>query len=230
VTVEADRIRQNLAKVRLRMENACRKAGRTNTSVILVAVTKTVDVDAVRILNSCGVKDFGENRVPELVRKATELAGLGTTWHMIGHLQRNKAKDLLGHSRMLHSVESVELAEVLSRRAAGSGLEVEVLIEVNVAGEESKYGITPAGAGALAEKVAALPSLRLRGLMTMAPIVADPEAVRPVFARLRELAAELSGSLPPGAMGELSMGMTQDFEVAIEEGATMVRIGSALFA
>ncbi len=225
-----ERISENVAGVRSRMEGACRRAGRADGAVRLVAVTKTVDVDVVRILNSLGLKEFGENRVPELVRKSEALADIGATWHMIGHLQRNKVKDLLPHSRIVHSVESAELAEVLSRRAAGLGIEVEALIEVNVAGEEAKYGVAPGEAGALAEKIAGLPSLRLRGLMTMAPIAENPETVRPVFARLRELATQISRHLPPGAMAELSMGMTQDFEVAIEEGATIVRIGSALFA
>jgi hypothetical protein len=149
---------------------------------------------------------------------------------MIGHLQRNKVKDLLGHSTIVHSLDSEALADILSRRAAEMGLEIEVLIEVNVAGEESKYGVAPEGAGALAEKVAGLGALRLRGLMTMAPIAADAQTIRPVFAALRELAATLARNLPPAAMTELSMGMTQDFEVAVEEGATMVRIGTALFA
>lgn len=230
MTLEGERIARNLTDVRARMANACSKTGRPNSAVRLVAVTKTVDVAAARCLNSLGVNDFGENRVRELTLKSAAMADTHAVWHMIGHLQRNKVKDLLPHSHIVHSVESAELADVLSRRAAAMGLEVEVLIEVNVAGEESKYGVASEAAEALAEKVAALPALRLRGLMTMAPIAADPESVRPVFAKLRELAATLARRLPPGAMTELSMGMTQDFEVAIEEGATMVRIGSALFA
>ena len=227
--IDPERIRKNLASVRARIESACAKSRRTNASVILVAVTKTVDLSEVRVLNSLGINNFGENRVHELARKAAALSSLGATWHMIGHLQRNKAKDLLPHSRILHSLESPALAEVLSRRAAGMALEVEVLIEVNTSGEEAKDGLAPGAAEVLAERIASLPGLRLRGLMTMAPITDDPEKVRPLFAALRELAGTLGRNLPPGSMSELSMGMSQDFEVAIEEGATMVRIGSALF-
>jgi PLP dependent protein len=230
VNLASERIAGNVADVRRRTADACKRAAKTYESVRLIAVTKTVDIDSVRILNSLGLKEFGENRVPELVRKSEALADTGATWHMIGHLQRNKVKDLLPHARTVHSVESADLADVLSRRSAGLGIEVDVLIEVSVAGEEAKYGIPPADAASLADKIARLPSLRLRGLMTMAPIAEDPETVRPVFAGLRQLAESLSRNLPPGAMSELSMGMTQDFEVAIEEGATMVRVGSALFA
>jgi PLP dependent protein len=230
VPVDSERLSRNLAAVRSRMAAAAVKSGRTIQSVKLVAVTKTVDVAEVRILNSLGVKDFGENRVPELVRKSRELVGTDAIWHMIGHLQRNKVKELLPHSSLVHAVESEDLAVVLSRRAVVLGLNLVVLIEVNVSGEEAKYGVAPSAAAALADRIAGLPALRLRGLMTMAPMNDDAEASRPVFAGLRELAANLAPGLPPGAMSELSMGMTQDFEVAIEEGATMVRVGSALFA
>jgi hypothetical protein len=211
------------------METASGRAFRAVDSVLLVAVTKTAGLEEVRALSALGVKDFGENRVRELVGKSSGLSALGARWHMIGHLQRNKVKDLLPHSTVVHSLESGALADVLGRRAAQLGLEIDVLIEVNVGGEASKYGVAPSAAAALAEEVAGLSALRLRGLMTMAPIAQDPETVRPLFARLRELAATLARSLPPGAMTELSMGMTQDFEVAIEEGATMVRVGTALF-
>ena len=194
-----------------------------------MAVTKTVGPGEVRVLASHGVSDFGENRVDELTRKATALTDLDLRWHMIGHLQRNKVRKLLPHSTIIHSLESADLAAELAKRAKSAGLTVDVLIEVNVAGEEQKYGITPKNAAELAQTVAEAPSLDLRGLMTMAPFVDDPEAVRPVFARLRELSERLAPDLPEGAMRDLSMGMTQDFEVAIEEGATLVRVGSALF-
>ena len=229
MTLLPERTRANLAGVRFRIEAACRRSGRNADSVTLVAVTKSVGPEEARALSSLGVRDFGENRVQELARKSSALAGLPVRWHMIGHLQRNKVQDLLPHSTIVHSLESAALAEVLSRRAGERELEIDVLIEVNVAGEASKYGVAPADAGALAEKVAGFPALRLRGLMTMAPLAEDPETVRPVFAALRELAATLARDLPPGAMSELSMGMTQDFEAAVEEGATMVRIGTALF-
>ena len=235
MTVDPGEIVGRLGRVRSRMEAACRRAGRPADAVTLVAVTKTVGLAEVRALSGLGVADFGENRVAELVLKATSLTELSCRWHMIGHLQRNKVARLLPHATIVHSLDSERLAAVLSRRAAEMDLDVDVLIEVNVAGEEQKYGVRPAEAAALAETVAALPALKLRGLMTMAPFLGaggpeTAEELRPVFARLRELAQTLSKNLPAGAMSELSMGMTQDFEVAVEEGATMVRIGSALFA
>ena len=228
--MEAERIADNLRRIEERLAGACERVARERESVTLVAVTKTVEVDEVRVLHRLGVRDFGENRVAELVRKAAALADLAPTFHMIGHLQRNKVRDLLPHSHIIHSVESHKLTGVLSRRADEAGLDVDVLIEVNVAGEEQKYGVAPDAAAALAEKVVALPRLRLRGLMTMCPVVRNPGHCRGWFARLRELADELSRDLPVGSMTDLSMGMTQDYEVAVEEGATMVRIGSALFA
>ena len=257
--VEPDRVAGNLADVQTRMNAARERSGRPRTPVRLVAVTKTVDPQTVILLTSLGVADFGENRVQELTRKAALLQDLlarkkgsgafcaehpsgptgkrlltpfsveGIRWHMIGRLQRNKVKHLLAYSRTLHSLDSVPLAEAVSRRAADAGLDVTVLIEVNVSGEATKGGVAPGEAALLAEAVVKLPAVKLRGLMTMAPFTDDPEKVRPVFAGLRELAATLARNLPDGAMSELSMGMSQDFEVAIEEGATMVRIGSALF-
>ena len=235
MTVDPGRIARNLSDVRSRMAAACRRAGRPADSATLIAVTKTVDLDEVRALSVLGVTHFGENRVQELARKSASLTDLSCRWHMIGHLQRNKVKALLPHSTIVHSLESDKLADVLSRRAAAADLEIDVLIEVNVAGEQAKYGVAPDAAAALADRVVALPALNLRGLMTMAPFLGaggpeSPEELRPLFARLRELAQTLSEDLPDGTMSELSMGMTQDFEVAIEEGATMVRVGSALFA
>jgi pyridoxal phosphate enzyme (YggS family) len=229
VAVDPARIRDNLDRVRTRMESACRRVGRDPREVTLVAVTKTVGLDEVRTLASLAVRNFGENRVDDLVRKTTALAELDLRWHMIGHLQRNKARKLLPHSTIIHSLESTDLAAELGRRAGAADLTVDVLIEVNVAGEEQKYGVPPDDAPALAEIVADTPALNLRGLMTMAPLADDPEATRPVFARLRELSGTLAKDLSPGSMRHLSMGMTQDFEVAIEEGATLVRVGSALF-
>jgi len=228
--VDAERIKANLGRVDARIAAACERVGRERNSVTLVAVTKSVDLDEVRTLHHLGIRDFGENRVVELVRKAADLTDLTLTFHMIGHLQRNKVKDLLPHSQIVHSLESEKLARVLSRRAESVDLSVDVLIEVNVAGEEQKYGVSAPSAAALAEKVVALPRLQLRGLMTMCPIVRHPEHARPYFVKLRELADDLSANLPIGSMTDLSMGMTQDYEIAVEEGATMLRIGSALFA
>jgi hypothetical protein len=228
--VDPSRISSNLNEIRSKMAAACARVGRPGSGVRLVAVTKTVDLDDVRALHALGVSDFGENRVQELERKALALKDLGAHWHMIGHLQRNKVRKLLPHSTFIHSLDSVELASEIDRRAPAASLAIEVLIEVNVLGEESKEGVAPDAVAALADAVVKLRAVKLRGLMTMAPIVDDPEKTRPVFAALRELARKMARNLPPGAMSELSMGMTQDFEVAIEEGATLVRIGTALFA
>jgi hypothetical protein len=243
VTVDAERIARNLAGVRIRMKAAWERSGRSGDGARLVAVTKTVDAETVRLLRSLGVADFGENRVQELAGKAALLEDLaprrgergpgstrGLRWHMIGHLQRNKVKHLLPYSNILHSLDSADLAEALSRRAAEAGLDVTVFIEVNASGEETKHGVAPGEAASLAEAASKLPAVKLRGLMTLAPVTDDPEKVRPIFASLRELAGTLGRNLPEDAMSELSMGMSRDFEVAIEEGATMVRIGSALFA
>jgi hypothetical protein len=167
---------------------------------------------------------------PKGLRLLTPFSVEEIHWHMIGHLQRNKVKHLLSYSRMLHSLDSAALAEAVSRRAAEAGVEATVLIEVNVSGEETKGGVSPGEAASLAEVVVKLPAVKLRGLMTLAPVTDDAQKVRPLFASLRELAGKLGRDLPEDAMSELSMGMSQDFEVAIEEGATMVRIGSALFA
>jgi len=222
-------LRRNLADVRERIAAACGRAGRSPDGVLLVAVTKTVAPEVVRVLARLGVTDIGENRVQQAQAKHDALGGtVGLRWHMIGHLQTNKVRHVLRLFERIHSVDSVHLAEAIESRAARDGLAVPVLIQCNTSGEASKSGVAPGDLPALLDHVAALDHLRLEGLMTMAPFVDDPETVRPCFAALRELAAasrERTG-LP---LPHLSMGMTQDFEVAIEEGATMARIGSALF-
>ncbi len=224
-----DRLARNLADVRRRMAAACARAGRDANEVTLVAVTKTVGVEAIRALRDLGVGDVGENRVQDAGEKRDALGGdLGLRWHLIGHLQTNKARHALRLFSMVHSVDSVHLAEDLERRAAAEGRQVPVLVQCNVSGEETKFGVAPADLLRLVEGIAALARVQLEGLMTMAPFGEDPEASRPVFAALRELAAKAraASGLP---LPHLSMGMTQDFEVAIEEGATLVRIGTALF-
>ena len=211
------------------MAAACERAGRPPDAVRLVAVVKTVEPEVVRALQAVGVMDVGENRVQEARRKHEALGGtLGLRWHMIGHLQTNKVRHALRLFEMFHSVDSVRLAEALDQRAAHEGKAVPVLLQCNTSGEESKSGVGPAQLRKLLDAVLPLEHVRVKGLMTMAPFVDDPETVRPCFAALRELAdkARAATGLP---MPHLSMGMTQDFEVAIEEGATLVRIGSALF-
>jgi pyridoxal phosphate enzyme (YggS family) len=211
----------NLADVRRRMAAAAERAGRTEHDITLIAVTKTHGVDAVAAAYAAGLRDFGENRVQEGAEKigAARLRRLSATWHLIGHLQRNKVAAALSLFDILHSVDSERLAQAISDSASRP---VRVLIEVNVAGEVPKFGVAPAEARKLAEAIGRLPNLELLGLMTVAPRVENPEDVRPYFRQLRELRDAIG-------LRELSMGMTGDFEVAIEEGATLVRVGRAIF-
>jgi len=215
------------ASILARMEGACRRAGRDAAAVTLVAVSKTVPVPRVRALLEAGQTVFGENRVQEARAKMEQIGG-PARWHLVGHLQRNKARHAVGAFDLIHSVDDLDLAREIDRRAEKRGIVQPVLVEVNVAGEESKEGIAPAALGALLEGMALLRSLDLQGLMTIPPAAGDPGASRPWFrelARLREDASRRLGrSLP-----HLSMGMSDDFEVAIEEGATLVRVGRALF-
>jgi pyridoxal phosphate enzyme (YggS family) len=193
-------------------------------------VSKTMGADAVRRAYEAGQRHFGENRVQEAEDKLPQLQDLAEAhWHLIGHLQTNKVRPALGMFRFIESVDSVRLAQVISRQAAAQEQEVHILLEVNVAGEASKYGFTPDEARDAAADIVALPNLILDGLMTVAPIVSDVERVRPIFRRLRGLRDDLQMAVPAGAWGHLSMGMTDDFEVAVEEGATIVRVGRAIF-
>ncbi len=223
-------IAENLARVRARIAAACRRAGRDPSSVTLVAVTKTVTPAEVAELYRLGVRDFGENRVADGLAQKGALAAPDAAWHLIGHLQRNKAAEALaGGFRRIHSVESPKLLEVLDRECGKLGAAADILLEVNVSGEESKYGVAPADLPALAEAAANRKNLRLRGLMTMAPLTDEPETARPFFRELARLRDDLRRR-PGLELPDLSMGMTGDFEVAVEEGATLVRIGSALFS
>jgi len=223
-------IEKNLKDVRSRIESACQRAGRDPGDVCLVAVTKTVGADEIRELAKHGQRVFGENRVQSALSKHMELTEEGFEWHMIGHLQRNKVRDALKCAAMIHSVDSERLAAEIEKEASRLGRTVPVLIEANVSGEESKYGVNKTGAVELAKLICSMRHLKLQGLMTMAPIVNDPEETRPVFRVLRNLLNDLQTlNLPNSDLRHLSMGMTQDFEVAIEEGATIVRVGTALF-
>lgn len=238
--MDSERLRESVRRVRERLAAACARAGRPADAARLVAVTKYVPEAVVAQLLACGVRDLGENQVQQLAARAERLGsaarglddeGPGTPrWHMIGHLQRNKVRALLPVCRIVHSVDSERLLEELRRRAETLDATVDVLLEVNVAGEASKQGIAPAAAPRLAEAAGRCGRLRVRGLMTMAPLNPDPEAARPHFAALRGLLEALrrSGAVGPECR-ELSMGMSQDFEVAAEEGATLVRVGSVLF-
>ncbi len=214
-------IRDNLERVRERIASACQRAGRSPDDVTLIGVTKTVGPEAVVEAYEAGLRDFGENRVQEAVAKIDTVAQrcVEARWHMIGHLQKNKVKLAAGCFGIIHSVDSVRLGREISRRYESR---VPVLLEVNVAQDAAKFGFAPEEVAAALKEIAVLPHLDVRGLMTIAPITTNPEETRPTFRRLRELRDDL-------ALTELSMGMSGDFEVAIEEGATMVRVGTAIF-
>ncbi len=213
-------------RVRERIDHAAQRAGRAPESVGLIAVTKTHPAESVAALFDLGQMAVGENRVQELVRKHDALPGRGE-WHFIGHLQRNKAAQVVGRAALIHSVDSVRLIEELEKKAALQGLIQEVLLEINVSGESRKTGAGPEEAPQLVEALAAASHLRGRGLMTMAPIVENPEDARPTFERLRILmeGLEAGDHFTPR---HLSMGMSGDFEAAIAEGSTLVRIGTAI--
>jgi len=219
----------NVARVRARIAEAALRSGRRPESVLLVAVTKTVGVDRIREAVASGLRVLGENRVQEARAKVPEVPGV--TWHLVGSLQRNKVKEALQWFEVIHSVDSLSLAEEISRRAEGrSSSPVEVLVQVNISGEPQKHGVPPEEAAGVVAQALRLPGLRVRGLMGMGPLVPDPEAARPYFRRLRETRDRLREALRVAGLEDLSMGMTDDFEVAIEEGATIVRVGRALFA
>ena len=220
----------NIARVQDRIAAACRRAGRAVEEVKLVAVSKTVAPDRIRQAYETGLRDFGENRVQEADSKRAALSDLTVTWHLVGHLQSNKAKLARELFHWVHSVDSLRLAQKLHQTAVCDGDRLPVLIEVNLGGEATKSGVREDEVLALAEQVAGLGTLELRGLMTIPPFADDPEQTRPFFRRLRELARRVeSADLPGCAMRELSMGMSHDFEVAIEEGATLIRVGTAIF-
>ncbi len=217
-------IEENIARVQERIDQACRRCGRAPHEVRLLAVTKNQPVEVLSAVVRAGLRDIAENKVQEALLKKSRVSvdTSGVRWHMIGHLQTNKAKDAVRLFDLIHSVDSLRLAQEIDKQAARTGKVQDILLEVHLSAEESKYGIPPEQLEAVFPDICALPALRVCGLMGMAPVVNDPEQARPYFRRLRELRDRLK--LP-----ELSMGMSDDFEAAVEEGATMVRIGRALF-
>jgi len=223
-------IKSNLAQVRERIEMATQRAGRDPGSVRLVAISKGHPVDAIRLAYAAGVTEFGENRAREGRNKVEELRTLAISWHFVGHLQSNKVKYVLGTYQLLHSLDRMSLATEIDKRARRASIVQPCLVQVNVSGEESKFGLPPGEVGSFLDRVSKLGGVKVEGLMMIAPLVDDPEEARPFFRRLRELAEELRPRLPPTvSLSDLSMGMTNDYEVAVEEGATIVRIGRAIF-
>jgi pyridoxal phosphate enzyme (YggS family) len=222
-----DALAANLQEVERRLAGACARSGRRRDQVALIAVTKTVSADVASLLQELGVLDLGENRPQELWRKSALLPA-SVRWHLIGHLQRNKIDRTLPLTHRIHSVDSVRLLQALD--AANVTRPIEALLEFNCGGEASKQGFAPEQASSLLDVLRSLKRVRLAGLMTMAPFEDDPERCRPVFARLRSLRDQLRDALGERhPLTELSMGMSNDFEVAVEEGSTAVRLGTVLF-
>jgi len=220
-------IRTNLDHIRERIAQAAARAGRDPSEITLVAVSKTKPCEAIREAISAGATILGENRVQEAETKIAELHDLPVAWHLIGHLQTNKANKAVHLFDLIHSVDSPRLVEAVNRGGESIGKRQAILLQVNIAGEEQKFGTAPGEFERLLECALAAPAVEVRGLMVMPPFGEDPEDARPYFRALRDLAVKYTGEL--GNRPELSMGMTGDFEVAIEEGSTMVRIGTAIF-
>lgn len=222
-------IKENLQEVEARICEACKKSGRNRSEVQLIAVSKTKPISMVEEALACGILDFGENKPQELKEKYEALQK-DIKWHMIGHLQRNKVKYVVGRASMIHSVESLRLAEAINQEAEKKGIIMPVLVEVNVAKEDSKFGISADDCLHFVETIAKLPNIAVKGLMTIAPFVENAEDNRKYFEKLRKLSVDIKNkNIDNVSMCNLSMGMTGDYEVAIEEGATMVRVGTGIF-
>ncbi len=222
-------IKDNLLEVQENIKRACEKSGRKKADVELIAVSKTKPVSALMEAYESGCRVFGENKVQELVDKY-EIMPKDIKWHMIGHLQRNKVKYIVDKAALIHSVDSLKLAEEISKEALKKQVQVSILIEVNVAGEDTKFGVKPEETEALVCKIAALPGISIKGLMTIAPYVDDPEENRQYFGQLKQLSVDINQkNIDNVNMSVLSMGMTGDYTVAIEEGATFIRVGTGIF-
>jgi hypothetical protein len=223
-------IAANLADVRARIAAAAGRCGRSVAEVALIAVSKTFSPAHVLAAAAAGQVDFGENRVQEALQKITRTAEARIRWHLIGHLQSNKARKSVGAFACIHSVDGLDLLLRLDQAAQEAGTDTTVLLQVDLAGEATKFGAPPDEVARMLDAAQRCRRVRVVGLMTMPPWTEDPEAVRPYFRRLRELRdGHLARGVPPAMVGELSMGMSHDFEVAVEEGATMVRVGTAIF-
>ncbi len=222
-------IKENLVQVYDNIEKACENAGRNPMEVKLIAVSKTKPVEMLLEAYEWGCREFGENKVQEFTEKFERMPK-DVKWHMIGHLQRNKVKYVVGKAALIHSVDSLKLAEEISREAMKKQVEVSILIEVNIAGEESKFGVRPQMAENLVREIAVLPGVHIQGLMAVAPYVENPEENRQYFALLKQLSVDISlKNIDNVNMNVLSMGMSGDYMVAVEEGAVYVRVGTGIF-
>lgn len=229
--MEALELNSRLRAVQLRIEGACQRAGRAADSVRLLPVSKTISEDVIRLAYTAGCHCFGENRVQEAKRKSAALSDIAALeWSVIGHLQTNKVRDVVSFAREFQALDSLRVAEALDRSLQHAGRSLDVFIQINTSGEASKYGLPPDEAAAFVQALKPYASLRVRGLMTLAQLSSDTARVRDCFAALRRLRERLREHLPEGmSLDELSMGMSGDFEIAIEEGATVVRVGQAIF-
>lgn len=220
---------ENLQNIENRIQEACTRAGRKRDEVTLIAVSKTKPVEMLQEVYKEGIRDFGENKVQELCQKI-EVLPENINWHMIGHLQTNKVKYIVGKTRLIHSVDSLKLAEEIQRLAEKRDVDVDILVEVNIANEESKFGISKEKVIDLVQAISRLTRVHIKGLMTIAPLVNNPEDNRLFFRGIKELSVDIElQNIDNVSMDVLSMGMTGDYEVAIEEGATMVRVGTGIF-
>ena len=222
-------IKENIENINAKIEAACQRSGRKREEVLFLVVSKTIDVPRIKEAVACGMTSLGENKVQEIMDKY-EPMGEGIKWHLIGHLQTNKVKYIIDKVELIHSVESIKLAEEISKRAVAKGVTANILLEVNVAGEESKFCIKPEECEQMVREISVMPNIVIKGLMTVAPAVENEEENRKYFRQMKQLLVDInSKKIDNVNMTELSMGMTGDYEVAIEEGATIVRIGTGVF-
>lgn len=222
-------LKENLKEVENNIDAACKRAGRSKEEVTLIAVSKTKPAEMLEEVYQEGIRHFGENKVQELCEKMEQMPS-DIHWHMIGHLQRNKVKYIVGKVALIHSVDTYRLAEEINIQAKKKNIIVPILVEVNIAGEESKFGISAEDAILLVEDISKLENIRIKGLMTIAPYVEDPEENRLYFRKIKQLSVDITNkNIHNVSMEILSMGMTGDYQVAIEEGATMVRVGTGIF-
>ncbi|MGI6669226.1 MAG: YggS family pyridoxal phosphate-dependent enzyme [Acetivibrionales bacterium] len=229
MTGDIDQIRENYDKICLRVRKAAERAGRKPEEIKIVAVSKTVDPERMKKAFECGITDFGENRVQELCKKY-DIIDVDCNWHLIGHLQTNKVKYIVDKVSLVHSLDRMGLAVEMQKRAEKAGRVLDALVQVNVSGEETKFGISPKDTVKFIHEISKMGNIRIKGLMTIAPEVQNPEDIRWVFAELRKLLIDIKEeNIDNIDMEYLSMGMSNDFEVAIEEGANIIRVGTALF-